>query len=356
MILCLYPEEIHITALKDRTDVIVASDHFTDKEKNAYPCSRRFELPSWKDLPATFEKLRTLTEDITRVVPLGEYGVLPAALLNDYWRLKNGISLKAARLATNKLACRDALAKAWISVPRYMGAHGISEHTLKEFGYPFVLKTIASTLSQTVIKVNSPDGLSVRVGRMLVEAGTSPFVKRLYDFEKLMGLTDSASYEDPRKMFLVEEFAEGQASEVDGFVQTLHTEEVVFEMYPPTAQLWDNRLSFIMAYQHPMEMFAETLKRLTQKALTAIGHVEGGFSVEFRGAKVIEINARLPEDDGLLEMYAKSCLLHPVTGLLDGGRPEWAGKNFELMYNTDESKLNLEDLESAHKDFTLKEI
>lgn len=222
-----------------------------------------------------------------------EYALLPGAVLCEKLGLP-GISLSAALICTNKWLCREILAQHDITGPSYMLAEGANQ--VNQFGFfPVVLKGIATTLGRNVVMVNSPSELDDRVKELKSQLLESPDIGRLLSFAKLTGLDLGC---DPSRQFLVEEYLNGHQYETDGLVygQVVDifgvTEPVITE--PPRIYFEGYMLP---ADRHP------SLEVLTTSIIRAIGLTNAGFSIEFRDEKLIEVNARLGEDNGFPDLF-----------------------------------------------------
>ena len=75
------------------------------------------------------------------------------------------------------------------------------------------------------------------------------------------------------------------------------------------------------------------LRARTETALRAVGLRDGGFSVEFRGETLIEVNGRLGEDDGFPDLFRAGIGEFPVLKQLSGDdRPSRAAGRHALAY------------------------
>jgi hypothetical protein len=135
-------------------------------------------------------------------------------------------------------------------------------------------------------------------------------VLRCRDFAHIAGLDMGC---DATRQFLVEEFASGPPLETDGLVfgDRLElfgvTEQVVSK--PP--------FFFVEGYLFPSAR--PPLERTTRSAISALGLRDAGFSIEFRGDAVIEVNGRLGEDDGFPDLFRAALCEYPILRWLRGG-------------------------------------
>ena len=73
---------------------------------------------------------------------------------------------------------------------------------------------------------------------------------------------------------------------------------------------------YIEGYLFPVRRPA--LEDLTRRTIRAVGLTDAGFSIEFRGETVIEINARLGEDEGFLELFSAGLGVPPILKWIRG--------------------------------------
>ena len=249
-------------------------------------------LPPVGDVVGTLARLRRIPAD--EIVVQTEHGPLAGSLL----AAERGIaapSPQAALLTTNKWLCREALAAARVPVPRFALASNADD--VRRFAAdrgPVVVKPVASTLGHLVTKVVSPRDADAVVARLVGGLPRSPHVLRCREFARLAGLDMDC---DPLRQFLVEEFAGGPPLETDGLVFGRRTDVFGVSEQVVSAPPW----FFIEAYLFPVAHAG--LAEISRAAVAALGLDHAGFSIEFRGGVVIEVNGRLGEDDGFPDLF-----------------------------------------------------
>jgi hypothetical protein len=283
--------------------LVLASDAITAEDVAFYDAV--VELPATHDVAGTLRALDEVACD--EVVVQTEYGLLAGSL----FARRRGLaapSPEAASLTTNKWLCRETLRAAQVRVPRYALAETAADVRRFAEGAAVVIKPVASTLGHLVAKVERPDAAEDAVARMREELPRSPHVARLADFARIAELDLGC---DPTRQFLVEEFVDGTPRETDGLVFCDRvdlfgvTEQI---MSPPPG-------FFIEGYLFPVT--EPTLEATTRAAVAALGLRDAGFSVEFRGETVIEVNGRLGEDGGFPELFRAELGRTPIAKWLD---------------------------------------
>jgi hypothetical protein len=256
---------------------------------------------------ATLRALRRVPAD--RVVAQTEYGLLAGSLLLAE-RGEPGPSPRAAWLTVNKWLGRRALGAAGVPVPRFALAASAAEVRGAGLGYPLVLKPVASTLGRLVRRVDRDGDLDAAVAALRARLGDAPDIRRATDFARLAGLELGC---DPTRQFLAESFAEGIPCETDGL---LFGEDP--DLFGVLEQVVSEDPGFpIEAYLLPASdpgARAET----TRAALRALGLADTGFSIEFRGEALIEVNGRLGEDAGFPDLFAAALGEAPILRWLRG--------------------------------------
>ena len=139
---------------------------------------------------------------------------------------------------------------------------------------------------------------------------TAPDIRRCTAFAALAGFDLEC---DPTRDFLVEDFAEGAPFETDGLV---FGEQI--DIFGATEQVVTDGSEgfYIEGYLFPVARPA--LEDLTRRTIRAVGLTDAGFSIEFRGDVVIEINARLGEDEGFLDLFAAGLGVPPILKWIRG--------------------------------------
>jgi hypothetical protein len=255
--------------------------------------------------------------DVDAVLSQSESSVLLGALV--YRRLSlPGISPRAAHLCVNKHASRVALQRARVAVPRFglaRDAAGVRS-LASDFGFPIVLKGVASALGRLVTLVKSAGEIDAAVARVSAGVARSLDIERLCDFADTAGLDPGC---DPRREFLVEAFARGEPVETDGLVLGAKpcsfgvTEQVLSA--PPRF--------YLEGYLSPAERPAHELasiERTSAAALAALCVENSGYSIEMRfdrgEASVIEVNGRLGWDEGFGDMFERTTGCQPMIATL----------------------------------------
>ena len=230
-----------------------------------------------------------------------------------------GPSVEAVHLCGNKYLCRERLSRHGIPVPRFVLCEsGLDvRRAAREFGYPLVLKAVASAHSRLVTLVKSPADVEAATAYIRSGLVQSEDIARLSGFAAMADLDMGCS---PTGEFLVESFAEGCSLETEGLMVkrsplVLDTIEQVPSEEPPF---------FIEGYMCPPdlpEVDLEGVRRLTDRSLAAVGLSHAGFSIEMRAdgdhACVIEVNGRIGRDDGLGEMFETRTGCLPIVAALD---------------------------------------
>jgi hypothetical protein len=271
--------------------LVLASDAVTDADRAVYDAC--VALPPVWHVEESADRIARIPAD--RVFWHTEFGLPPGSLLAPPRGWK-GPSVDAVHACLNKWLSRRALAAAGVPVPRFALVSGVDEIRRLGFRPPLVLKAVASTLGRGVRKVDRERDLAAEVAAVLAHLPTAPDVLRLAAFARVAGLDVGC---EPTRQFLVEEFAEGPARETDGLV----TGDRV-DVFGVTDQVVRDGAGFyIEAYLFPGEDVGGRLAAITRSSVRALGVRDSGFSVEFRGERVIEVNGRLGEDDGFPDLF-----------------------------------------------------
>jgi biotin carboxylase len=284
-------------------------------------------LPPQEEVGRVHDALLRYARDhrVDAVVAQTEAALLPGALLIRSLSLP-GIGVDAAHACVNKVLSRLTLANAGVPVPRFCVASDASD--VRAFvdghGYPVVLKAAASSMSRLVTLVRGAEDVEPAVAAVLAGLRTHPDVRRLCTFAAVAGANLHC---DPERQFLVESFAAGTPVETDGLVVgdrpfTLGVTEQV--MFPPPR-------FYISGYQFPADLpesRATVVEAVSDRALRAAGVRDAGFSIEMRERDgevvVIEVNARLGQDDGFAELFAPATGAEPLVhaiAIAAGGAP-----------------------------------
>ena len=238
-----------------------------------------------------------------------EFGLLPGSILARRRGLP-GPSPESAHLCVNKAACRATLAAAGVTQPRFARCRSAADVRRADLGFPLVLKAAASTLGRLVAKVERDADLDGAVADLLARLPVSPDVARLEGFARAAGIDLGL---DPAREFLAESFASGPPLEADGLVFGDR-----IDLFGVTEQIVrDGSGFYIEAYLFPADepgRCADSARR----AIEAVGLRDSGFSIEFRGDALIEINGRLGEDDGFPELFRAGLGVYPLEKWLTG--------------------------------------
>jgi hypothetical protein len=269
---------------------IFASDDVTPEDVAAY--DEVVRLPPVGEMEATLRILDGIRAD--HVFFQTEFGLLPGSLLAKRRGL-SGPTPDVAHVCVNKLRSRLALRDAGVRIPAFGLCETAADVRRLGLGYPIVLKPVASTLGRGVSKVESDGDLGVAVDRLRAFLPRAPDVARLVAFGRLAGVDLGC---DPTRQFLAEAFADGPPREADGLVVGDR-----IDLFGITEQVVRDGAGFyIEAYLLP----ADEPGACASHALAAVrahGLADTGFSIEFRGDTVIEVNGRLGEDDGFPDLF-----------------------------------------------------
>lgn len=299
--------------------MVLASDEVTAEDREVY--DECVELPPATEVGETLRRLERIAAD--RVVVQTEYGLLPGALLARA-RGEPAPSPEAALRCTNKWLCRRALHEAGVPVPRFaLVSTALEARRFAAGRWPIVLKPVASTLARLVTRVDSEAELEESVRLLRAALPESIEVRRCQSFARVAGLDLGC---DPTREFLVEEFAEGPTLETDGLVfgDRIWLFGVTGQIVSPPP------LFYIEGYLFPVER--PGLARITEQAIRAVGLRDAGFSIEFRGERVIEVNGRLGEDAGFPDLFRAGLGSYPILDWLEGRAPAPARGGHALAY------------------------
>jgi hypothetical protein len=175
-----------------------------------------------------------------------------------------------------------------------------------------MLKAVASSMSRNVVKVSDADEVDAAVAALQERLPSAPDVRRCVAFARLSGLDPGC---DPERDFLVEEWLDGDPVEVDGLF--LGPEPWSFGV---TEQLLSaGPIFFMEGYLYPSDRPATEARAIEKAALDAARalHLRGtAFSIELRArgqtCSVVEVNARLGQDDGFAEMFRRALGEYPL--------------------------------------------
>ena len=280
--------------------LVFASDEITPEDRAVY--DECVQLPPLRRVDLAALALSRFPAD--RVVAQTEYGLLPGAMLG-------ACPADAALLCSNKWLQRTALAAAGVRVPRFALASTAEDVRREADRYPIVLKPVVSTLGHGVIRVDSAARVPEAVDGLRAHLLDDDLTSRCAAFAEHARLDMGC---DPSRQFLVEEYVDGAPLETDGLVFGDR-----IDCFGTTEQVVDERFR-IEAYMFPAD--GADLRRVTESALRACKVREMGFSIEFRGDTVIEVNGRLGEDDGFPDLFHAALGAYPIRKWIErDGRP-----------------------------------
>lgn len=243
-----------------------------------------------------------------------------------------GPSVEAALRCVGKHLTRATLAAADHPQPHFLVTSGANDASdvrrfAADHGFPLMLKAAASTMARLVTKVDGDLEIESAVARLKAGLAASKDVARFHELARHARLDPQI---DATKSFLVESFAAGAPVETDGFVVSGRArcfgalEQV---MTPPPR-------FYVEGYLLPADRSAADAARIRatgERAAELLGLDGGGFSVELRedgrAARVIEVNGRLGEDEGLRLLFERAIGADPFrisVALALGERPTYS--------------------------------
>ncbi len=289
--------------LPSGTRIVVAT---ADPAPPGSACDDFLPLPDPADVRGTLAALEEYARRtrLDGIVPHAEYGILAGSILAARLGLP-ALSPRAALLCTDKSGTRRALSSAGVPQPRFSVASTADD--VRRFARsigdaPVVLKPAASTMGRWVARVAPGEDPAPAVARLREALPRAADVRRLLDFSSACGLAAAC---DPAREFLVEEWVEGDPLQSDGF-----SWEEGLDFFGVTGQVVSEPPeTCIEGYLFPADIPAEVAARVravTEGAVRALGLREAAFCVELKLRdglpRVIEVNGRLGEDEGLPEM------------------------------------------------------
>lgn len=263
------------------------------------------QLPPAQQAEAAWETLLGYLRrhPVDALVAQSEAGLLLGARLSREFGLP-GPSVESVLATVDKHSSRQLLEEAGVPQPAFAlvdGAQAVRRFG-REHGWPVVLKAVASSRQRLVRCIESEDQVPAQVAEMLSELPGARDVLRLQSFARLEGLELGL---DPGRQFLVEAFQPGLALECDGLLVGAEPHWFGVSEQLPSRE----RQFFIEGYLLPARLDAAAKRevlRVALDALRALGLEDSGVSVELRlaegGARIIEVNGRLPWDEGLQEL------------------------------------------------------
>jgi biotin carboxylase len=277
-------------------------------------------LPPQEEVGAVHDALVAYSRehDVAGVVAQTEAAILPGALFARTLSAP-GIPVDAAHACVNKYLSRVALSRAGVPTPAFARARtaaDVRRFAASGHGYPVVLKAVASSMSRLVTLVRDEAAVEGAVATVLRGLATFPDLRRLATFAAAAKVDLQC---DPAREFLVEAFAAGEPIETDGFV--LGSTPFTFGV-TEQAMLQPPRF-YIEGYLFPSDRPAEErarIEKISDAALAASGVRDTGFSIEMRAhgddVRVIEVNARLGQDDGFAELFRPAAGCEPLIHLI----------------------------------------
>ncbi len=274
------------------------------------------ELPAPERTAEAWDALAAYLErhPVDAIVAQSEPALLLGALAARAFGLR-GPSVEAALATVNKHQCRVLLRDAGLPQPQFVLGRSADDVRAfaRRFGWPVVLKAVASSRQRLVTLVRTPAAVDGAVAALLAGLPRSKDVQRLTRFARLAVKTELGC--DPLADFLIESFVPGAPLECDGVVTKGVVRSLgVCEQVPAAGPDF-----FIDGYMLPADRPAPELIRLeraTAAALRALGLADTGYSVEFRmngdAFALIEVNGRLGWDEGLGELFQFACGRFPA--------------------------------------------
>lgn len=290
--------------------LIFASDCVMPEDRDAY--DECIQLPPVWEIKETLLRLRRVKAD--RIIVQTEYGLLVGSILASP-------SPRAAFLCVNKWLCRQALRQAGVPVPRFALVSSAEEIRRLGFRCPVVLKPVASTRGRLVRKVEAPSELEAAVAELQARLPNALDILRCQNFADLMSFDMDC---DPTRQFLVEEFAEGRPRETDGLIFGDR-----IDCFGTTEQVVGGAPNFyIEGYKFPVD---GGLEAITERAVRALELRDTGFSIEFRGDTVIEVNGRLGEDAGFPDLFHAALGKYPILKWIEGDARPLTPRGFSAV-------------------------
>lgn len=261
----------------------------------------RHGLPSCDDVPRALDALRAYarTHPCDGVLVQTECGLLPGALFAAERGLP-AVSPVAAYYATNRIAALRRLQAAGVPVPAFdlVSEAGEIRAFAATHGYPIVLRAVTSTLGRNVLRVPDAEAVFAALTELQARARLSPDLRRLEGLAEVLQLDLGF---DPRGAFVVERCVDGDAVEVDGVCLRDPIPFGVADLRVTTDPGFYLEGHLFPSRRTPAETAA--VRAVAVRAVQALGLRFAGFAVELRlgsaGPVVVEVTARLPEDDAL---------------------------------------------------------
>jgi biotin carboxylase len=295
-----------------RVKVILADDRVHSEDAGVF--ADILEMPSAEDAAGAWQVLARYLEKhpVDGIISQSEPGLLLGARAARQFGLP-GPSVEAALSTVNKFDSRTRLAAAGVAQPAFElvgDAQGVRRFAA-EHGWPVVIKAVASSRQRLVLKVSGELDLEQTVAHMRAELPAARDVRRLVSFAELEGVDLGL---DPFQEFLVEAFQVGRPVECDGVIAG--HEPYWFGI---CEQLICDQPGFIIeGYALPGRVSVEQEFQALSTARIAVetlGLNHTGVSVELAlspdGPHIIEVNGRLPWDDGLNELIQASTGCNP---------------------------------------------
>ncbi len=278
------------------------------------------ELPPIEEVVATASVLERFAAqaELDGVLVQSEAALAPGAWLAAKLGLP-GVGIDGALACLAKHVSRSELAAASVPVPAFRLASSAAE--VREFarrhGFPILLKATASVLGRLVTKIDDEPAIEAAVARMLGDLPRSRDVRRLEQFARLARLELGC---DPTREFLVESFFDGAPVETDGLV--VGGRATTFGVLEQTVT--EPPRFYVESYRLPADRPAPELERIedvSRAAIRASRLDTAGFSIELRtrGSEivVIEVNARLGEDDHFADLFSSALGFAPLEAAIE---------------------------------------
>lgn len=335
-LLCVYPGSgseravffgRHRAELREReVELVLADDWPVESDRKSF--DRILELPPPEEVRVAARVLERFAaaHAVDGVLCQSEAALAPGAWIAAELGLP-GPGLAGALACIDKHRSRTRLAAADVPVPAFALASdaGAVREFARAHGFPIVLKGVASALGRLVTRVDGDDEIDGAVARMLALLPRSRDIRRLLEFA---ALAEQELDCDPLTAFLVEAYAPGDPLETDGLVVAgeAHVFGVIEQRLTPPPRFYVE--SYLLPADRP-EGERARLAQVSRAALAASGLESTGFSIELRAdgadVRVIEVNARLGEDDGFGDLFHCALGLAPLRAAIDvalGVHPE----------------------------------
>jgi biotin carboxylase len=207
--------------------------------------------------PGVCENVLKAAQDqsVEAIMPLSEFGVVPAAAAAKHMGLNNHLKLEAARNAHNKSLMKSTWAKERIAQPNFYTVSSLEQArtAAEELGFPFIMKPIELSGSHGVKRINNN-----------------------HDLTRFFEATSKLS----NGQVLVEEYIHGIETSVEGAV--INGEAIVFAYADKQLRPHPNNC-VTSSINYPGDFNQDQIKNIkkcAQKALIALGLNNSPFHLE----------------------------------------------------------------------------